>query len=123
MKYVAVEGMELAPVEQDVELTGVVVETFPSPNVSIDGNAAYSGQISVKAASAAYSGYVAENLSFTLHPSSSYAKIDGESALLEGDTSATVTASGKNPSLVPQEMEFPVTLKVSSAGQDSTKAD
>lgn len=123
MKYVAVKGMTILPVEPGVALTGVVVTTLPSQDVLAEGNGVYSGDVQVTVASAVFSGYVAANLSFTLHPSAEYSSVDGSKALLEGDTSDTVTASGSNPELSPQQLDFPITIKVSIAGQTSVKAE
>ena len=122
-KLVAVEGMTLLPVETGVILAGVSVISAPSANVKVDGSGVYAGDVDVKAATATFNGYVAENVDFTLHPSASFTSADGEKVLLEGDTSDTITATGKNPSLTPQEITFPVTLKVLNAGQANVTAE
>lgn len=123
MKPVAVQGMAIVPVEQGVTLTGVVVSTPPSSYVFVDGKGVYSGDITVNVASASFNSYTATGLTFTLHPTAEYVLSDGSEALLEGDTSDTVSAQGYNPSLSPPEITFPVTLKVDSAGQSVMNAE
>ena len=123
MKNVAIEGMTILPVEHGVVLSGLVVDTLPSHDVLVDGKGVYSADVAVTVASAVFEGYTAVDLSFTLHPSAEYFSVDGSKALMEGDTSDTVTASGSNPELSPPQLNFPVTIKVSSAAQESVKAE
>jgi len=124
MKYVAVSGMTVIPVEQGVSIDGWTVTTQPSSNVFADGKGVYSGGISVTVPQPTLveGGFVAPPTTFTLHPSSLYVKADGKYALLEGDTSDTVTLTGTNPGSGATS-EFSLTLKVSVAGQTCVKAE
>lgn len=121
MKYVAVEGMMVVPVEEGVEISGVIVETGASAAVKVDEKGVYSGDITVTVATAIFNGYTAADLTFTLHPSAEYTSVDGKKVLLEDDTSDTVTATGYMPPS--QSTNFPVTIKVLSAMQTYMKAE
>jgi len=121
MKYVAVKGMDLVPVESGVEISGVAVSTQASSNVKADGKKVYSGDISVSISSAVSGGYTAQGpIHFTIHPSAQYASADGKKMLLEGDTSDSVKVTGY---MGQSSKAFDVTIKVESAGQTSIKAE
>ncbi|MBR6448347.1 MAG: hypothetical protein IKS96_07310 [Fibrobacter sp.] len=124
MKYVAVEGMVIVPVEAGIVFDGFSVITMPSNDVSVDGSGVYSGDIvvDVYAPTLVEGGFVAPTARFTLHSSAEKVNADEKAVLLEGDTSDTLTLTGIQPvTEVPQE--FTMTIKVLSAGQTSMKAD
>lgn len=124
MKKVAVQGMTVLPVETGVTIEDWIVTTLPSTKVIADGKGVYSGDISVTvpAPTLVSGGFVAPSTVFTIHPSAIYSEADGKPVLLEGDTSDTITLTGTNP-VSGLQATFPLTLKVSVAGQTSVTAE
>lgn len=124
MKKVAAQGMTVIPVETGVTIEGWVVTTPHSTKVTADGKGVYSGDISVTvpASKLVEGGFVAPSTVFTIHPSAIYSEADGKPVLLEGDTSDTITLTGTNP-VSGLQAEFPLTLKVSVAGQTSVTSE
>lgn len=124
-KAIAVQGCTLEIVEEGKSALSKQISTSPSSDVKFDGKGAYSGTIQI-----ALSGYtggriVAESGATvtpgTLSGSAQYVKIDGNSAVLEGDISDTITVVGSDS--MGHSVTDTCTVKISNAGQDYVKGE
>lgn len=116
-KNLAVQGCTLS--EPTAQIT-----TAPSTKVKCDGKAAYYGDLTIQ-----ISGYTSEVItvpgsgsgSGTLSGSATKVKIEGQPAVLEGD-SVVITVNGEaysGSTTIP--VSEPVEVKISNAGQSKVK--
>lgn len=124
-KSIAVQGCSLEIVEEGKSALSITISTSPSTDVKFDGKGAYRGTVQI-----AISGYTGGSIVSasgatvtpgTLSGSAQHVKIDGNSAVLEGDTSDVITVEGYDSMghLVPDTC----TVKISNAGQDYVKGE
>lgn len=124
MKPVAVNGCTIAVKESDIAFTSAVIDTPESPEVNIDGNGAYFGELKVTVSGIFYqeSYFVANPVVFTISPTAEKVSSNDNMAVLEGDESATVT--GIVGIKTPQDTRtFSMTIYISKSGQDSVTAE
>lgn len=124
-KAIAVQGCTLEIVEEGKSALSKQISTSPSIDVKFDGKGAYSGTIQITLSGytggSIVSGSGATDTPGTLSGSAQYVKIDGNSAVLEGDTSDTITVIGLD-SMGHSVTDY-CTVKISNAGQDYVKGE
>lgn len=124
-KLIAVQGCTLEIVEEGKSALSKQISTSPSSNVKFDGKGAYSGTLQIVLSEytggAIVSGSGATVTPGTLSGSAQYVKIDGNSAVLEGDTSDTITVFGLDS--MGHSVTDTCTVKISDAGQDYVKGE
>lgn len=117
MKNIAVQGCVL-------DCVFAQIQTPPIQSVKCEGKAVYAGSLTIQITG--YSSAVitvpgSGSGSGTLQGSAANVKIEGKSAVLEGDN-VTITVNGQatsGTSTIP--VSEPVTVSISSAGQTSVK--
>ena len=125
MQNVAVNGCTL---QLSAGTGNISITNAPSQKVKCDGKEAYKGQIQFS-----ISNYMGTNIvngdgqgSGSINGTSRCLKIEGAAAVLQNDTSETVTVIGTKPSSSGSGVEpatDSVTVKVSNAGQAKVKAE
>lgn len=124
-KAISVQGCTLEIVEEGKSATSISITTAPSTDVKFDGKGAYSGTLQITL-SGYTGGYIVSGSGGTVTPgtlsgSAQYVKIDGNSAVLEGDTSDVITVVGSDS--MGHSVTDTCTVKISNAGQDYVKGE
>ena len=125
MQSIAVDGCTL---QLSAGTGSISITSQPSQKIKCDGKGAYKGQIQFS-----ISGYMGTNItngdgqgSGSISGTSRCVKIEGQTAVLQNDTSESVTINGTKPSSSGSGTEPAVdviTVKVSDAGQSKVKAE
>lgn len=124
-KSIAVQNCSLEIVEEGKSASSIEISSSPSTDVKINGKGAYSGTVQIS-----ISGYTGGSIVSasgatvtpgTLSGSAQYIKVDGKSAILEGDTSNTITVIGSDSR--GHSVTDTCTVKIANAGQNYVKGE
>lgn len=123
MKNIAVQGCVLEITDKSLTAAPPQITTPPSIKTKAGGKPAYRGDLSVIVGPITDSaGNIAATASLTISGSSQKTKIDGQAAVLEGDSGKATAVTFTNPNTgaqVPHDVE----VKISSAGQTKSTTE
>lgn len=117
MKNIAVQGCSIEITDKSLNAATMNITTAPSTKTKADGKAAYRGNLSVSLVSIQdAAGNIAPTATLTISGSSQKTQIDGQAAVLEGDSGKASQVTFTNPNTgaqVPHDIE----VKITDAGQ------
>lgn len=120
MKPVAVEGMTISYGTSSVEQVSL---GEASEKLSVDGNGAYAGNLTISVSGASMGTYSQGEGQSTFSPSSLYSSIDGQKLLLEGDIALIQVIGINTATEPPSPIEWTITATIQDAGQSVLLAE
>ncbi len=122
-EYIAVEGMTLSFQNPAHSGTITVTPLQASVTTKIDNKGVYSGPIAITISAGTDGSITNATGAGTFIPSSTSTKVDNKFVLRKDDITIPITMTGTNPSPPPPTSTYITVVKISAAGQTSTKSD